>query len=82
MQADLVMIGDSFRGGNIPEEQTFAFQLARSWGAPSGISVVLVIPRRPNSSFCKIRTSVPAKTVVWQVTECNDLADVVDYERG
>ena len=81
-QADVVMIGDSFtEAGNIPEEQTFSFLLGQKLGRPvrnlgrSGYST-------PTEFIVLQKFGLPCgpKVVVWQVTECNDLADVVDYE--
>jgi hypothetical protein len=76
------MIGDSFtEAGNIPEEQTFSFLLGQKLGRSvrnlgrSGYSTPTeFIVLRKYGLACQ------PKLVVWQVTECNDLADVVDYE--
>ena len=81
-QADLIVIGDSFtEAGNLPETDTYPVLLGQKLGRSvrnlgrSGYSTPTEFIVLQNYGL-----KCQPKMVVWQVTECNDLADIVDYE--
>ncbi|HTQ49965.1 MAG TPA: hypothetical protein VMJ12_04585, partial [Candidatus Acidoferrales bacterium] len=82
-QADLVVIGDSFtEGGTVDDAQIFPTLLAGKLGVKGrNLGRVGYGPMQELIVLRKYGLACKPRTVVWQITEGNDLWDTAGYEK-
>ena len=80
-QADLVFVGDSVtEAGEVRDEQTFVRGTAAALGRSAvNLGVFSYGPQQELAVLKRYGLAYHPRTVVWQVTEWNDLADAARY---